>query len=101
VQYCVSLKTVVQPRTSGHMPCHGEFSDHQIPTFLVKILDKSDLMEHTHGTKNTIITKEKTGFTLVLLYTLHTFQTQEGREWLLSFMVTAVVRNFVTCYDIF
>jgi len=65
------------------MPCHGEFSNHQIPTFLVKILDKSDLMEHTHGTKNTILTKEKTGFTLVLLYTLHTFQTQEGREWLL------------------
>lgn len=58
MQYCVSLKTVVQPKKSGHMPCHGEFSIHQIPTFLVKILDKSDLMEHTHGTKNTIVTKE-------------------------------------------
>lgn len=51
MQYCVSLKTVVQPKTSGHMPCHGEFSNQQIPTFLVKILDTSGLMEHTHGIK--------------------------------------------------
>lgn len=57
MQYCVSLKTV-QPGISGHMPCHGEFSSHQIPTFLFKILDKSDLVEHTCGTKYSVITKE-------------------------------------------
>jgi len=58
VQYCVSLKTVVQPKTSGHMPCHDEFSNYQIPTFFGQNLGKSDLVEHTHGTKNTVITKE-------------------------------------------
>lgn len=72
MQYCVSVKTVAQPGISWHMLCHGEFSNHQIPTFLIKILDKSDLMEHPHGTKNTVITKENKwhhfGFTAQFTY---------------------------------
>jgi hypothetical protein len=83
------------------MLCHDEFSNHQIPTFLIKILDKSDLMERTHGAKNTVITKENNwhhfGFASQFTY----FSDSKKIEMLLSFMITAVVQNFVTCYDIF
>jgi hypothetical protein len=73
----------------------------RFPILGVKILDMSDLMDHTRCAKNTVVTKENNlhhfGFAAHFTY----FQTQEGREMLLSFMVTAVVQNFVTCYDIF
>lgn len=101
VQYCVSLKTVVQPRTSGHMPCHGEFSNHQIPTFLVKILDKSDLMEHSWHKKYHLNQGKNWLYFGFAVHFTHFSDSRRKRMAAYSFMVTAVVQNFVTCCAIF
>jgi hypothetical protein len=72
MQYCISLKNVVQTGISGHMYWHGEFSNHQIPTFVVKMLDNGLMLWSILMVQNTFIINENNwhhfGFSSHLTY---------------------------------